>query len=311
MPTLTVTVWNIQDYGKNATKTRGTYTPVHNFIAEVLHQQQTDIFYLLELRQLGVPRLANLRTALAAQTGASWYYDWIKGAITAGTPPGPNTNITTAAQLAWAQSANYEGYAVFFRNDPTKFAMTLAPPVGAPGVANTLSNGVQPAPVPPAIPLHALSLVLEGRPVTATTAGSSWSHDATRFLPTAAPAWTNLDFPRPVGPNLLRNASRRPAFCVIRLTTGGGPTATLMPLLTFHAPSNTWTDDTPASATQAASFARQLYQARDPAAGWAWINNTRALACGDFNVDGAPPALPAGRSDAYLAYTRTFANAGA
>lgn len=315
MPTLTLTVWNVQDYGTFLHKRRGSYAAVHNFIARVLELQQTDIFYLVEMQRSGVDRLPNLHAALEAQIqGSSWYFDSVKGAIADDAPEGPNTRITTAAQLGWTASAKREGYAVFFRHDPARFAMTLAPPVGAAGVANTLSHGVQPAPLPAAVPAHALSLVLEGRPIDPDAdANLGWDHPATPFNLAAPLAWDNLGFPTPKSPKLIRKAARRPAFCVVQLNAGGGvpATNTLMSLMAYHAPSNGWGDNPPPSGTQAGSFARQLYQARDPAAAWNWVNNTRALACGDFNVDGNPLELPFSRNDSYTSYLSPFAASGA
>jgi hypothetical protein len=260
-----------------------------------------------------VPRLPNLRAALEARIpGSSWYFDSVKGAIADAEPDGPNTAITTAAQLGWTVSAEGEGYAVFFRHDPARFAMTLAPPVGAAGVANTLSHGVQPTPLPTDVPAHALSLVLEGRPPEANET-SPWAYTAPPFHPAAPPAWNNLNFPTPVSRTLIRGGARRPAFCVIQLNAGSGVPAatTLMPLMVYHAPSNGLTGNAPPAGTQVGSFARQLYQARDPAAAWAWTNTTRALACGDFNVDGNPSALPLGRNNSYTSYLSAFTASGA
>ncbi|AKQ68349.1 hypothetical protein A176_005261 [Myxococcus hansupus] len=315
MPTLTITVWNIQDYGVFRYTTRGSYTAVHNFIAWVLLRQQADIFMMVEMQQTGTLRLPNLRAALATRMpGANWFYDWVKGAIDPATAPGPNTGVTTFGQLGFTQSAKREGYALFFRNNPAKFSMTQAAPVGAAGIANTLSAGVQPAPVPLGVPTYALSVVLEGRPPAAMPT-SPWAYTAPNFNPAVAPpvAWNNLNFPTPVSPNLIRASSRRPAYCVIRLNIGGGagPAATLMPLMVYHAPSNGTTDNAPPAGTQAASFARALYQVRDPAAGWAWVNNTHALACGDFNVNGNSAGLPFARQLSYTSYLSPFANSGA
>lgn len=315
MPTLTITVWNVQDYGTRLEKRRGDYAAVNNFIAQVLHEQQTDLFYLVGMHETGTAKLSDLNAALEARTpGERWYFDSVKGAIADAEPDGPNTAITTADQLGWTNSAGYEGYALFFHHDPDKFTMTLAPPVGSDtGKENTQSNGVEPGLLAAGVPEHALSLVLEGRPIIPEpkTARGQWDHPAEPFSVAAPPKWANLDFPTPRSTNLVRNASRRPAVCVIQLKAGGGAADTLMSLMVYHAPGGGRSDDIPPSGTQAGSFARQLYQARNPAANWNWINNTRALACGDFNVDGNPPALPFQRNLSYTAYLSTFASSGA
>jgi hypothetical protein len=311
MPTLTVTVWNVQDYGTFSRKRRGRYVPVHNFIAHVLQQQETDIFYLVEMQEHGMTYLPNLRAALESRMqGSRWFFDSVKGAIADAEPAGRNTTITTHTQLGWTVRAKHEGYAVFFRHEPAKFVMTLAPPVDAAVVDNTQSHGVRPEPRPADVPQHALSLVLEGRPPDPDD-NSDWAYTAPAFNPAAPPAWNNLDFPTPVSSVLIRNAARRPAFCVIQLKNGAGAAGALMPLMVYHAPSNGQTGNAPPAGTQAASFARQFYQARDPDAGWNWVNNACALACGDFNVDGNPPALPFGRQRSYTSYLSPFAASGA
>ncbi|NPC49622.1 hypothetical protein D7X99_37015 [Corallococcus sp. AB032C] len=308
MPTLTVTSWNIQDYGFFRHRTRGNYVPLHNFIAQVMAQQGTDILFIQELKQAGVARLVALRNAVAAAIPATpWIADTIKAAYAAGAPAGLNNTLTTAANLGWTQSANREGYGIVYRNNPAQFTMTAAPQTGAAAVANTQSNGTFPAGAGPA---HVLTLVAEGRP-PAPVPASPWAYNAPVF-PLAPPNnWGNLDFPTGVSPNLIRNSARRPAYCVVLLTAAGGGGGALMTLMTHHAPSNSWTDNAPAASTQVAGFARQLYQVRDPAAAFAWGNSNRALACGDFNIDGNPAALPVNRDQSYDGYPATFANAGA
>jgi hypothetical protein len=159
MPTINVLVWNIQDFGDNALKRRGDYAPLCSFIARVARIVNADIVALMELRPAGVARLDMLRAALSAAWPIgqrNWYFDWIKGAINTNDNSGANTNVTTSAQLDWDGNANLEGYALFWNDDPNKFAMQQAP--------TTLSNGVGPAPLPLVVPTHCLSLALEGRP---------------------------------------------------------------------------------------------------------------------------------------------------
>ncbi|MFP2931288.1 endonuclease/exonuclease/phosphatase family protein [Pyxidicoccus sp. 3LG] len=308
MPTLTVTVWNIQDYGFFRQRTRWNYVALHNFIAQVMIQQGTDILFIQELKQAGVARLTALRNVVAAAIPANpWVADSIRAAYAAGTPAGPNTNITTAANLGWTQTANREGYGILYRNNPAQFTMTAAPQTGAAAVANTQSNGTVPM---GAVPANVLTLVAEGRP-PAVVPASPWAYNAPVFNAGAPPAWADLDFTSGVSPNLLRNSARRPAYCVVRLNAAGGGAGALMPLMTHHSPSNGWTLNAPAASTQLASFARQLYQVRNPAAAFAWGNSNRALACGDFNIDGNPAVLPVNRQQSLTGYPAAFAASGA
>lgn len=312
MPDISVMVWNIQNFGFASHRFRGGYGPVSQFIARAARLQNADILFIMELKQNGVARLAQVRNALnnayvTAAPAGNWYYDWIKGAFAAGLAPGPNANVTTAGQLDWTGAANREGYAMFWNRNAAKFTMLAAPPIA--GAPNAQSNGVQPAPVPVGVPGHALSLVIQGRPPAADPF-SPWAYQSAGFNPPGnIPAWNNLNFPTRWAVALIRNSSRRPCYCTIDVNMAGPPPATqsIVPIMVYHAPSNSANLNVPPAGTQVSSFARQMYQAQDPGAAWGWINNARVIAGGDFNVDMNPAVLAWNREESYEAFTNAFA----
>ncbi|MFP5262653.1 MAG: endonuclease/exonuclease/phosphatase family protein [Blastocatellia bacterium] len=312
MPDISVMMWNVQNFGFANNRFRGNYGPVCRFIARAARQQNADIIFIQELKQNGVARLAQLQLALnnayaTAAPAGNWYYDSIKAAFAAGLAGGPNTNVTTAAQLDWTGPANREGYAMFWNRNAAKFTMLAAPTIA--GAANTQSNGVRPLPLPMGVPAHALSLVLQGRP-PAPDPFSPWAYQSAGFNPPAnIPAWNNLNFPNRWGIALVRNASRRPCYCTIDVNIAGPPPAAqrIVPIMSYHAPSNSANLNAPPAGTQISAFSRQMYQAQNPAAAWGWINNARAIAGGDFNVDMNPPGLAWNREESYEEFTDAFA----
>ena len=312
MPDISVMVWNVQNFGQASHRFRGNYGPICRFIARAARLQNADIIFIQELKQNGVARLAQLRTALnnayaAAVPAGNWFYDSIKSAFAGGLPAGPNTNVTTAAQLDWTASANREGYAMLWNRNLAKFTMLAAPTIA--GAANTQSNGVQPPPVMGNVPANALSLVIQGRP-PAPDPFSPWAYQSAGFNPPGAiPAWNNLNFPNRWGIALVRNSSRRPCYCTINVTMVGPPPAAqrIVPILVYHAPSNSANLNAPPAGTQICAFSRQMYQAQNPAAAWGWINNVRVIAGGDFNVDMNPAGLAWNREESYEEFTDAFA----
>jgi len=311
VPDISVMVWNIQNFGQASPRFRGNYGPVSQFIARAARAQNVDIIFILELKRTGVARLDTVRQALdaayaAAVPAGDWFFDSIKSAIFAGVPADPNTNITTAAQLGWMAPANSEGYAMFWNRNPAKFTMLAAPNIA--GAANTQSNGVGPV-IMGGIPDHALSLVIQGRPPAADP-HSAWAYTSPGFNPPGnIPIWNNLNFPNRWGIVLRRNGSRRPCYCTINVTMAGPPPAAqrIVPIMAYHAPSNSANLNSPPAGTQVSGFARQMYQAQNPAAAWGWINNARVIAGGDFNVDMNPAALPVNRQNSYAVFTNAFA----
>jgi len=312
VPDISVMVWNIQNFGYKSTRYRGNYSLICQFIARVARRQKTDIIFILELKEAGVARLAQLQVALnnaylTAAPAGNWFYDWIKSAFAAKLAPGPNINVNTAAQLDWTGPANHEGYAVLWNHNLAKFRMLSART--NPGGASTQSNGVLPGILPAGVPAHALNLVQEGRP-PAPDLMRTWAYKSAGFNPPGdIPAWNNLNFPNRWSNLLIRNSSRRPCYCTIEVNMAGAPPAeqTVVPILAYHAPSNSANLDAPPAGAQISAFSRQMYQTQDPAAPGTWINNERVIAGGDFNVDMNPAALAWNREESYQKFADAFA----
>lgn len=309
MPDITVMSWNIQNFGAGLHRRyRGDYVPLCNSIAQVALDQNVDILFIMELRRGALAAiLTQLRNALAntfAAAGAApanWQYDSIQGAI---------RRVNNNDQLAWTLSANHEGYAVFWKNDPNEFIM-LATQAVAP---NMMSHGVQPGAA--GVPAHCLSLVLEGRPPKFAPQNvprawldnnppHAWQWGAPNYVP--GMNWGHLFFPTTHAGNFIHRPSvRRPCYCVIQVTNP--PANSLVPILCYHAPSGR---DGAAAGTNLSAFSRQLYEVPDPANPGNWVPVPNAIAMGDFNVDGNPPQLPGGREMAYANFTNIMAGGGA
>ena len=124
MPEITFMCWNIQDFGAQR-PCRGNYVALCNFIARVAFNQRVDILAILELRDGGIPYLADLASALnevynspGNNAAGNWYYDCIGGAIKKGegntlleknVSPKTNNNIVH-------DKYHFENYALFWNH---------------------------------------------------------------------------------------------------------------------------------------------------------------------------------------------------
>ncbi|MEC4817018.1 MAG: hypothetical protein SAK29_27680 [Scytonema sp. PMC 1069.18] len=133
MPNIKVIYWNIQDFGDAHNQRRGDYTPLCNFIAQVVQNIDADILFLMELRKTGIGfPLTQLQLALlnaynigGVQT-CDWYCDWIPGCFVNNT--GRNS-VADPNEVRFTGQGRYEGYAVFWKQNIDKFIMQPADPI--------------------------------------------------------------------------------------------------------------------------------------------------------------------------------------
>jgi len=166
MPNIRIIYWNLQDFGNNS-RYKDNYVSLCNFIAQVVHNVEADILYIMEFRNTAFTRnLANQLSQALNNLNAplnNWYFDIIKGALAQTKPDfwghwgidGVHRPPYFAFRdTAWHQSANNEGYAVFWNQNLDKFSMESAPPLEHGGVlyANTQSFGVCSAQQPMTVP---------------------------------------------------------------------------------------------------------------------------------------------------------------
>jgi hypothetical protein len=105
---LTAVVWNIEEFG-NRFGTSSQKKLIENLrallIDDLLQAVSADVLVIQELRKDGVAYLKQLRAGLS-----SWHFDWLPGAqVVSGT-------LTSYEQLGFVQTANNEGYGVFWRD---------------------------------------------------------------------------------------------------------------------------------------------------------------------------------------------------
>ncbi|MEW6130183.1 MAG: hypothetical protein AB1757_24315 [Acidobacteriota bacterium] len=297
MANLTVMYWNVEVFGDTRNAARGPYyVPVCNFVANVIHEADADIFFLMELRSGGVAYLDYIRKALNSLDGLAkgvngWQYDYIPGAVIANQAR-PINNFN---QLGYTQQGHSEGYAVFWRPNANKFTMLITP--------DNLSAGKGPGGT------HNISLVLNGRPPNPFNGNYGW-YTSPVFNPANAYAFGNLDFPVPKpihGGDYRLDLCRRPAYAVVRLVnTQGTNVDKLLPMIVFHAPNS------PASTrygVQLCGYTRELYRVLDTTNVNTPTNINQAIVGGDFNINSNDQQNLA--FDAYTVFTVNFAGSGA
>ncbi|MBS0297644.1 MAG: hypothetical protein JSR45_15145 [Proteobacteria bacterium] len=111
---VTVLAWNIERFGDRYGfgATGATCDALRMaVIAQVVRDAGAQVLVIQELRSTGLPDLPRLRNALNQTGNNDWHFDWIPGAVdnAAGIPP------AALANLDFWQKANYEGYAVLYR----------------------------------------------------------------------------------------------------------------------------------------------------------------------------------------------------
>ena len=301
MPQITFVSWNIENFGHMGDPGRRashgpTYRPICNFIARTLHEVDADIFAMQELTNPGIAFLPTLQASLnnlfAPQT---WSYDYIPGAVKF--DDAINRPINDTADLGFTPKAHSEGYAVFWREDATKFRMLRTRETLS---LNALQNGGE----------HFISLVFEGR--GPQTMANGW-FTAPNFTPNVPYAWQPLDFVHrdssPPGKQHLRG-SRRPCYFVVELTrpvVGGVPIADrYLPFVIYHAPFERLNTS---FGVQLSGYSRQLYQVdiTPTAPNPTWTNTNQAIMAGDFNID----SQTGEDADAYNVFLNTFNTGGA
>ncbi|HEX7090572.1 MAG TPA: hypothetical protein VF192_10600 [Longimicrobiales bacterium] len=290
MPIVRVAIWNIQNFGSTAPKytvAKGNNSAVlARFIAQVVNTYDLDVLMIQEVLETAGPSLVNVRNALNAGLQQPWWcYDWIKGAFAADTP----TPIQSPNDLAWnsgrsAGTRRAEGYAVFWRNDTTKFTMVPAEIPMSEGVSKDPNyNPPQP------LPANCLSLSMYGRDVRAVhnrpqaTAGFRPTHiRPTDFDYALYPDVSNMQ-----RGSVFWGKVRRPAFCVLDLNDNNSQQADrLCPIVSYHAPSNRLISNW---ATYIAGLAEQLYLTQELDGNGRpipddYIYHGKVIAGGDFNL---------------------------
>jgi hypothetical protein len=300
MPDLTIVIWNVETFGDTKDALRGaTYTPMCNFIAQMLHACDADVFIMMEFRSGGVNYLPTLRNALnAVDNVVTWDYDWVPGSVLRDHHQVHNFN-----DLGYTQEGHSEGYAVFWKADAKYTMMTTRLPLSG---NSTYNNPVEPSKI---------GLVFNGRGPTPDPniigqyqLTNGW-YTAPNFNPAMPPlAWSDLNFPVP---NPIRlgdirfDVSRRPCYCLLSLNImGANRSNQLLPIVVFHAPRNARSTSL---ATQLCGFSEPLYQADDTALGVVTLTNTnQALVAGDFNIDFNDLVNP--DQTAYTVFTNTYAS---
>lgn len=302
MPQLKVMAWNIETFG-DATRTRGNYVAMCNFIAHVVNNQQIDILVIEELRAQGPNYLSTLITALNTQTGGVWYGDFVLGALSVD----PSITLPTNVGDTRLDADHHEGYALLWngsRSNDFTIAQQAVPL--SMGPVTFINNGIKPGHVPN----QAIGLVFEGRDQSGGFLTTGWY---------TAPAWNNnapnaddaLSFSRSAWSStygkLSPKSARRPCTFTINLDPANNhndPDQYLVPVTVYHCTSNLAHRRLN---TQLCGYSRQLYQAYD-ALNNNWVNTDNAIVCGDFNIDARNNTT---ERDAYLVFTSTFGNDGA
>src|SRR5688500_4506285 len=262
MPNVRVMIWNIQNFGSNTTAYQAAKgnnsSALAPFIAHVVREYNIDVLFIQEVFETAGPSLDNVRTALNNGLPEAWWsYDWIKGAFAESTLDG---TLRGPQDLAWDSgraptTRRAEGYAVFWRNDAARFQMVPAEAVMSQGVVHT---GYNPN---PALPANCLQLTRWGRKFDTT--GRQWQ----ALKGFRSTNWSESDFEIAKYPDVNKNDRdavfwdyvRRPAYCVIRLGTGGTDEDRLCPIMAYHAPSNRSISN---RATYISGLAEQLYITR-------------------------------------------------
>jgi hypothetical protein len=133
MPALRMVIWNIENLGLQ-TSYRSAWPQLATFIANVVLNVEADVVLIEELRSVGIGNqiLHHIQQVLNTLPAPhdNWYFDWIKGSI-APSPAGV-APYATSADLDW-DSAHYEGYAVFWNQNISRFRLSPAPPIQPPG----------------------------------------------------------------------------------------------------------------------------------------------------------------------------------
>jgi len=292
---MTVCLWNIQNYGAASPEYSGGAGARNNalrnsFIAGFVIQHGVEVLMIMEMQPGQGGSLADLVARLNRKTGAVWAYSYCGSAIKYGevavTGPGSLTNKT---------GQRTECYAVVWRTGQAGFTLLTAHP----SIAQDFSDAAN-------LPLRISQL---GRPTVQqqVARGSVLNPDGgyVRGLPfpykwdgnqyNQMNHWPQLGFP-PTGrwdadpPSWTR--SRRPVYVVAQLADG-----TLVPVLAYHAPSDPnrayW-------GARSAGLARELYVVDNlPGQNPPLVMVDRGFAGGDFNYPVPSAAWP----DAYGFFT--------
>ncbi len=244
----------------------------------------------MEVHETAQGGLNNLRNALNSQLNpTNWCYDWIKGSFAADDPPPANSPPAgSPADLTWnsgrsPSTRRAEGYALFWRNNPTKFTMVPARFGMSEGVSkDPNSNPAQ------AVPAHCLSLSSMTRDFEGDKLGRPVAKEG--FNTGAKVAWIrgyDPDVSKFTAYSLYWGKVRRPTFCVVNLNNGaGGLGDRLCPITLFHAPSYPPIAN---KATYISGLSQELYVTNDLDANGApksgLIDHGKTIAAGDYNLE--------------------------
>lgn len=307
---ITYMSWNVQNFGQAtqayANAKGNNSLLLAQFIARTAARNDVSILSIMEVMPTALPHLRSLLAALNAHASAGandWMFDYIKGSVDTLTPPGAVVN--SPADLSWQSgtfSPRREGYGIFWRNGHADFTMLRA--VDDMSEGSWHGGGYAP---PAPVPTNVLVLSRMGRDLIAAQRPPRAAANFNPAGAAGAPFGISYypDVSTLIGPgSIWYEDTRRPAVAIIRRTAGVGDAAKVVPLLTYHAPSN------PALAalgTYISGLAKPLYVAGAVAAdnkpSGASFHPSRTVASGDFN-------LPAGGgnnwANAYSAYVNAF-----
>lgn len=280
MPSVTVMIWNIQNFGSRGAayeRYKGVNSVLQvEFITEVVRVEEVDLLMLLEVTQTAEPSLDSLLYALNAGLDPNdWCYDWIKGSVDLAAVARAQSDVTTSDHLSWRSSAHApraEGCALFWRHgQDDRFTIRRA--------RDTLSEGGWKVDsYDPEIPKHVISLSLRGRPTRIDDAPPPGIVATAGFDPAAPDAgwtWSNYPDVSKYAGNMPRwHRSRRPAWATIDLEGDNGP----VPIVGFHAASAAGLAEI---GTYVSGLARELYALPEEAG---VVATDKAVGGGDYNV---------------------------
>jgi hypothetical protein len=322
MPTVTVAIWNVQNYGAgNPARKWGAGSLLRNqFITALADELSAEVLLLQEVSVNALGSLQNLATSLNAGASNDWAVSFCGSALA----PGAANPPANAGQLTFQTDGRSEGYAVCWRtNVGDRYTMvngahqiaSVHPPIAQ------LGSPTAPATTP-------LNMVTTGRPIgpvdvyVQTGRKRKFIEQEINAIGGYRPAnlfpydennalmasWPNLEFPTTStkNPRDLRWTNvRRPVYVVLDLPTAAGADQRLMPVIAYHAPSN---EHKAGWGALLGGLSRELYVADGVDA----MNNPdpvnpvsirRTVFGGDFNYAVADNYFPA----EYMYFTKDFA----
>lgn len=246
MPSVKVCLWNIQNYGQEASKYNGGRVYVANslrngFIARFVQQNRIDVLMIQEVCASPASALANLVSKLNAlypDDDQDWRASWCGSAIARRA----TDEVTSDNDLTYRTGQRTEGYAVVWRGTRDTFTMITG--------LHQIASGTRPI-----VARSPLNISLYGRPAKnnridsdrekfSATGGFTTAHaypydyDARTRRYSRLDHWPKLNYPGTARDDSLAPMwaqSRRPAYVVLKLSDED---KNLCPVGVYHAPSN-------------------------------------------------------------------------